>query len=92
MVPRLRELAYREQRQVKHPWKSLFARVFRNPKEKFYLFKLPVPRLDDVDDAGVGVENDEGGEVEGAHGRVDDVARVLVVLALRLVGAVPVRV
>ena len=66
--------------------------VFRNPKEKFYLFKLPVPRLDDVDDAGVGVENDEGGEVEGAHGRVDDVARVLVVLALRLVGAVPVRV
>ena len=56
-----------------------------------YLLELLVPGLHNIDDAGVGVEDDERGQVEGAHGRVDHVARVLVVLALTAV-AVPVRV
>ena len=57
-----------------------------------HLLELLVPRLDDVDDAGVGVEDDKRWEIEGPHGRVDDVPGILVVLAFRLVVAVSIRV
>ncbi len=46
-----------------------------------HLLELVVPLLDDEDDPGVGVEDDEQGEKEGTAGRVDDVADVLVVRA-----------
>ena len=61
-------------------------------RRKVYLREFPVPCLDDVDDAGVGVEDDERWEVEGPHGRVDHVPGILIVLALRLVITMSVRV
>ena len=61
-------------------------------RKVYYLRELPVPCLDDVDDAGVGVEDDKRWEVEGPHGRVDHVPGILIVLALRLVVTMSVRV
>ena len=56
-----------------------------------HLLELLVPRLDDVHDSGVGVQDDKHGHVEGARGRVDDVADVLVVPALRVLRPVSPR-
>ncbi len=57
-----------------------------------YFSELFVPCLDDVDNPRVCVEDDQRGNVEGAHGGVDDVALVLIIATLLEVFAVPIRV
>ena len=54
------------------------------------LFELDVSLPDDPDDPGVGVQDDEHGDVEGAARGVDDIADVLVVVALGQFGAVAI--